>query len=345
MINPVSLFSNLFRDTHITPSRLYSFGTTVLNYLISANDKGQFDALIDLLTDAMASLKTELANIDENLTGQKQGTKSVGEFIVSFYTFMSDNEPFIARQLGGRDTAAYASFFPYGKTEYSSAKRSAMPMLTERVQRAAAKYQADLDPAIYDALTGFAPFFNKIYTSQQRQISTVKQDRTDRSTAFVEAQLALTTTVFTVAAQYPGDVAKCSAFFPFSMLFAPNKTKSYTVSGELEKGAAAILLNKVMKEDVVITLKNTGDLATYAVWLAASASGPMPEDAIVVNTEDSRDVKVADLGDVKNRTFFMIQNMSEVNPAAYDITFTGFTRAKEEPKPATVMKVITEEVG
>ena len=331
MLRSISLFGNAFQAHTINPERLYDFGTTHLQALILANDKGQFDDIIALVTQALADLQKEISGVGINLNTQKTETRTVDVFRADFRLYMSDNEPFIARQLGGRSSDGFKEMYPFGITEYTKVTKKAMPTVTARVKAVATKYSKNLDAATLATLQGFEQGFSDCSTAQKKQKQTVSSDRTGRKSAFVAAQLGLTQSVHTVGAAYPGDVAKCASFFPFSMLYSHPKYTSSTLTGSLAAEETRELTNISFSKKVDIHLRNMGENASFAVWSGALPNTPMPEKATVVNA-NSNDViiRIASLPDAKANTFYFIKNLNATNTASYQATFTGLLKDLKE---------------
>lgn len=343
MLNATVLFDNLFRSVKITPERLYAFGIVVLQALINGNDSGQFDSIIATLTAALNVLGTEISEMDTNLTEQKTETKGIKDFIVAFYNFMGTNEPFIARQLGGKDSAGYKAFYPFGQSEYSGATQTTMPMLTSRVGKAAKKYAESLDADLVSQLESFNPDFVKQYGSLQAQKHIVKQERDQRGAAVLQTQLALSAAVYTVGVQYPGNVAKCGSFFPFAMLYPQTKRTTETVEGQLATNATVNLLNRTLTKSVTITATNTGDNAPFAIWAAPNATDAMPEDAFIVNAAAPPvTIEASELGNLQKNTFIMIKNLSDINTCQYEVSFTGLKKVIEQTAATDKLKVVGE---
>ena len=341
---PAMLFRNLFDSNKITPDRLLAFGRAVHNYLIAGNKEGKFTIIIASLGSALDVLEAELKDIDSGLNNQVSNTKIVDQFISSFGAYMSEEEPFIARALGGRQTVPYEAFYPKGITEYSKATKTTMPLLSKRVQGLAATYTTQLGSALSTALQAFAPGYQALYTAQQNQIGTVKDDRDECGVAFKAAQLVLTSTVCTVAAAYPGDVAKCSAFFPFHMLYSQRKRTRETVTGTLAPGESSQLLNRTINASAVINVKNVSSNSSLWIWLAASPDGEMPATAVEIAAGTDKNIKPSQLGNLKQCTFLMVKNTGDINDGAYEITFIGLKKLKQavvkEPKKRSKMKLV-----
>lgn len=193
---------------------------------------------------------------------------------------------------------------------------------------AAEQYAGKLDADMVEELSSFKPLFIEKYGAQQLQITSVGQNRKERGTAFLDAQMALTSAVYTVGAAFPGNPEKCQAFFPFKMLYRAKRRKRYTFTDTLKEGENRELLNYILNKTAEIVCANTGTNAAYAIWLAASPTEPMPADPYVINVNDAPlTLKAEKLGDLEKKPFVMVKNLSAVNSCAYEITFVGLKKA------------------
>ena len=328
MIQKSLLFFNLFGTKDINPTRLYSFGTVVLGALQAANDKKQFDAIIAQLSAALEALYKELSAIDQGMSKQKIDTRTVDQLIVDFYTCMSNNEGVIAMALGGKTSEGFLTFYPNMQTEYSKATKKRMPFLTGRVAAAAQEYAGQLDARLVEELTSYKALFVDKYGKQQSKIIEVGKDRKERGNAFAEAQHVLTAAVYTVGAAYPNNPEKCHSFFPFKMLYPSGHRKRYMLKATLKENEGKEILNHVLNKTAEIICANKSVNARFAFWLAASPTEPMPADAYIVNAgEAPLKLKADKLGDLQQKPFVMVKNLSHVNACACEISFVGLKNA------------------
>lgn len=322
MVQAEKLFENFLDDIRITSSRLLNFANDNLNKLTVANGGGDYTALINTLTPLIAAFGEEVGSVDTSLTMQKGATLTLDQVLQNFKQTMSDEEPFIARALGGSNMPAYLQFYPQGKGEYGRATKTNMPVLTNRVNTAASNNAAALGPALTALLQTFESDWQNNRNDQQQQKGAVNENRTDRSDAREALELALLTTVHTIGAMYPGNVQQCLSFFDFNMLFAQTKRKHTVYTGDVAPGATIQVLNRTFTDTATITLRNTDDNATFMVWLSATADAAPPGTATDVNPGDSHTLKPSQLGSLEN-TFLLIHNSSAVNEGAYEVEVVG----------------------
>lgn len=320
--NPLMLFGNFLNDKNITPERLLTFCGQLKQNLVLANDKNQFDAVIALLTSTIKALSGMISDIDSGLSMQVGATGTVDAMIAAFSAYMSDNEPFIAKALGGATTPAFIEFYPHKISEYSDATKGEMDMLTTRVKKAAEKYAAKLGAELSTDLQGFEPQWEALRGDQEKQKGSVKDSRTDRGTGLEDLQLAVLTAIHTVALAYIADVDKCVSFFPFHLLYAVTKHKHSITQGNLVPLQLKVVLNQMLTDTVTITFRNPGTNSSYLVWLSPTADGKAPADAYEIKPGDSLEIKPSKLGNL-SYTFLLVQNTSAVNDGQYEIEFVG----------------------
>lgn len=323
MIQPSKLFDNFFDDKNITPNRLGNFAKDTLNNLTANNGSDNFTKLINDLTPLVNNFLAEIGDVDTSLNIQKGTTLTVDGVIDSFKETMSAEEPFIARALGGKNTPAYLEFYPAGIVEYTKAGKTNIPLLTQRVNTAAAAHTAQLGAPLTATLQGFATDYVTARDAQQQQMGTVDANRSERSTNRSALELGLLTTVHTIAATFPGDVQKCLSFFQFNLLFAQTKHKHKLFSGIIAADSTIMVLNRLFTDNTVITLRNTDDNAGFFVWLSATSNnGTVPPEAIELNPGESKQVKPSELGPLTN-PFLLIHNSSSVNEGAWQVEVVG----------------------
>lgn len=318
MVQAEKLFNNFFDDKNITPTRLTAFGNDCLNRLTSANGDGDYTTLINLLTDPLTDLNSELGDVDVALAVQKGTTLTNNQVMEQFGKTMSIEEPFIARAVGGKGTALYLQFYPKGISEYTSAIKTTMPTLTNRVNVAANANAAALGPALTATLTSFEEAWKESRDTQQQQKGTLGNNRVDRSDARGSAEIALLTVVHSIAAKFPGNVVQCNSFFNFNLLFTQTKHKHQTFANILSPGNTATVLNRTFTDNTSLTIRNTDDNAPFVIWLAATDTEDAPTTALIVQPGSTADVKPSDLGKLAN-TFLLVKNISDVNEGAYEV--------------------------
>jgi hypothetical protein len=235
-----------------------------------------------------------------------------------FKNTMSTEEPFIARALEGNNTPAYLQFYPQGVKEYSLASKTAMGVLVNRVKVAAIEYADALGTTLSNQLQAFEASWLSSRNTQQQQMGNVENNRSNRTEARMEVELALVSTVHTIASKFPGEVEQCSAFFDFSLLYSQARHRHLNFSGIIAASGTVEVLNRTLTDNSTITLRNPDDNAAIAVWLAATANGTLPEQYVEVQPGHAHDVKPSALGSLQH-TFLMVQNLSSVNEGAYEV--------------------------
>ena len=322
MLNPQKLFDNFFDDKNIIPTRLLNFGKDTLNNLIANNSSNEYDTVITLLTPLVDSLQEEVGDVDTSLTLQKGATLTVDEFIKQFADTMKNEEPFIARAIGGKDDPAYLEFYPHGIGEYTRAAKTNMQTLTDRVNTAATAHAAELGATLTATLQAFANNWKNTRDTQQQKMGAVDTNRSERSANRTALEVGLLTTIHFIGGKFPGDAAKCLSFFKFNLLFAQTKHKHKTLSGTIAADSTIQVLNRLFTDTATLTIRNPDDNAAIFVWLAATPNETMPSTAIEVEPGKAHDVKPSQLGALTN-PFLLIHNSSAVNEGAWEVEVVG----------------------
>ena len=322
MLHSGRIFENFFDDSKIIPSRLSNFASDTLNNLIANNSTNEYDALIALLTPLLTNFQGEIGEVDSSLNLQKGLTLTTDEFIKQFADTMSSEEPFIARAVGGKGTPAYLEFYPHGVSEYSAVIKTNMPILTDRVNVAAAAHAAELGSTLTATLQAFEANWKLSRDKQQQQMGAVDTNRAERSANRQALELGLITAVHTIAAKFPGDVQQCLKFFQFNLLFAQTKHKHKNYSGSVAADATVEVLNRLFTDTATITIRNPDDNAGIFVWLAPAPNAPMPSAALEILPGNAHEVKPSQLGPLAN-PFLLVHNSSGVNEGAFEVEVVG----------------------
>ena len=330
MTKKVNVFDNLFDSHRIAPTRLLKFGWAVHTALVSANTNGKYTDLIAKLLTALNALKTELADIDENLGKQKNSTIGVWDFITGFADFMDGSEYTIARALGGKNTDGYRTLYPFGKSEYRQANHTTMPTLTTRVEKAANTYATALGTALSTEMQGFATGYTNAVNAQRLQQKNVRNDLAEKSIAFVQLQWMLTSAVHTVAAINLENVKASTAIFPFEMLYTQPKHKRLMLEETLAAGVAKMVLNRTFNTGAMLSCRNTSKSVSIKIWLTADATSAPTANAIIVKPNRSKIIKAPKLGDLNANTFLMIKNESDQYEGSISINIAGLSKLMNE---------------
>lgn len=305
-------FGNPFSDPNITPLRLYLFGLALKTALAQDNPGGKFDGIIAYLDTKLQLLAAEIGDVSTALGQQKGSTITAKGVIAGFIKAMIDNEGFIARQLGGRTVPEYQEFYPQGKTEYDRANKTKMIDLTERVYDAADAHSAEIGTALADELKAFKADWVTAAQTQQTKIESVSDNRTERSAARIDVEIACLEGIHQVAAAFPGNVEKGSSYTPFHLLY-PATHHTHTISsGNINAAGFAMAFNKSLTAGWKIKVTNLSDNADLGIKLMPTPIAP-DGSMLKVKANKSKIFKAEQLGDLAN-TYMMIQNLSATNP-------------------------------
>lgn len=217
------VFQNHFEEKRITPERLSVFAKDVVVRLSKANTDNIYTDIINHLSVRQENLHHEVGDIDVSLTEQKRYTMSVDEFVSHFKSTMREQEGHIAQMLGGFKSAGYREFYPDGVTEYSHASKLDMPRLLNRINTMCMKYRNQLGEALFSTIQSLEPMWNSVRTEQEMAKGTVKASRTDRGAARKELENALMYALFSVGQKHSDNMALCSSFFDFSLLYSASR--------------------------------------------------------------------------------------------------------------------------
>ncbi|MGV9003742.1 hypothetical protein [Flavobacterium sp.] len=217
--NPKMLFGNFFDDIRITPNYVARFADDVKAKLTENNVTNEYDTVLLPLIAKIIPLRKELGEVDTTLNIQVGKTITVDEFIKVFKVYMGEKYIPIAAALGGDKKPAFLEFYPKGKTEYSKITKTKMPTIMERLAVAAVTHQAAIGATISGELQAYQTQWTTARNNQLQEKAAVKTNRTDRSVARKEVEIALLKTIHFIADKFPGDVARCKTFFDFNLLF------------------------------------------------------------------------------------------------------------------------------
>jgi hypothetical protein len=217
--NPEMLFGNIFDDNRITPNYLGRCADDVVAKLIQNNGTNEYDTVLNPLQASMIPFRSELGQVDTTLNIQVGKTATVDSFILNFKAYMNEKYMPIAVALGNDKTPAFKEFYPQGKTEYTQLTKTKIPTVMERLKTAAINNQTAIGAVISGELQAFQNDWILVRKTQLEGKAAVKTNRSDRTTARKEVEIALLKTIHFVADKYPADVLKCKTFFDFNLLF------------------------------------------------------------------------------------------------------------------------------
>lgn len=317
------LFGNFFNTRAITSPRILNFGDDAVGRMASDNGDGRFTSFINSILDTGLALRSEVSDVDVAITLQKGATLNINKIVSGFQFTMSNTEGAIAYALGGRDTAAYLQFYPKGISEYSKASKTQMPMLTERVYDAAVANKPALPDPLYSALIVYKQGWIDARTAQELKKGAVADDRDERDSNRIAFEYALLQAVHFVAGYYPGNIDKCSQYFNFSILYSAPKHAHEILSGKLAVGETKTVVNRRLSPKTTLIFRNQDANAPYAVWSGSSATTPMPDKPLVINENESKELKPAEIGNDAINTFILIKNLHPTNAGKYEVEIAG----------------------
>lgn len=317
MVAPEKIFENFFDDVKIINNRLGVFTGDTIGKLITQNTGGRFDGLITLLNGSYPAFTGNISNLDVAITLQKGGTMTVDGLVTLFAKTMSEQEPFISRALGGRDTDAYLQFYTHKISEYTTATQAEMITLTTRVNTAATTNATALGTTLTTLLQGFKAAWTTAKVLQNTKKGTVTSTRGDRNSTRTTLELNLCTVVHSIAALFPGDIAGCMGFFNFPLLYNSVRHKNILKSGTIVANKTVMIFDELFPADHIIKTRNTTDNAIIKAYFAVSPDAePVDGVGIFINPNKDKSKPASDYGDVR-LPYFVIKDLSLVNDATY----------------------------
>lgn len=223
-----TFFKNFLASSDITGTRLGNFAGIAVSRFTAYDETGKTDkwkAAIDLLNTVLPDFLQELGELDQARNIGLGHTDQTDAVLEAFGKRMREEEPFIARALGGKGTPAYLEFYPHGKSEYHHVTKTEAPLLLLRVYNAAAKYAAGLGKTLSEDLRAYKPAYEDKRGTQTGNQGTISQNRAERSDKRKALELVLLQVMHQVGEAYPGDVDTCGQFFDFRALYPPPQPK------------------------------------------------------------------------------------------------------------------------
>lgn len=216
-----TFFANFLANPKITTFRLRNFMRTSRTRFDADNKSGEWEEAIRQIDSVLPDLNRELGEVDETGNTGKGLTQTTNAVLAAFSQAMSEEEPFVKRALKGERPEAYLAFYPAGLSEYNRiAKEDALTLL-ERVEKAAAKYAAQLGQALSDKLGGFARQYRDARDRQTGNTGSLAQNRGERTAARKAAEPVMLSIMHDIGRRYPGNVAVADQFFNLNELYPP----------------------------------------------------------------------------------------------------------------------------
>jgi hypothetical protein len=163
---------------------------------------------------------------DAALTLQKGLTDEVEALLEQMGDDLGDRYEGAIRGAFGKESAAYAAFFPNGLTEYGQATRERMPGLVQRLFDAAEAHKTDLAPAVVTALKGYKTTWDALRTAQLTHIGQTAAEGDNvveaRAAVYKQQYLNLHYLCFVLE----GDEARILHYFDDSILVARRRRQA-----------------------------------------------------------------------------------------------------------------------
>jgi hypothetical protein len=223
-----TFFENPFSSVNITPSRLLTFAADTLGRLNGDNPSGAFTALIAKLETHTQNVGNELGEVQSTLAVQKGKTQTVDQVIKEYKAFMKENEPFIAKPLGGRNKAAFKEFYPSGIEQHTKTTKGKIEAILKQVFDAADKHKTALGTVLSNELKAFTQAYKNARKEQVDQKGLVSDNRADKSANVEVLENTLLEALYIVGLANIGNPTKSSSYFNFSLLYKNGGSKKAT---------------------------------------------------------------------------------------------------------------------
>ena len=222
MLNPAPFFAaDYFATSDVTLPRLQKFSLDVVQRLTLDNPGGVFAALVADLTAYHTALFGAMSATDAGISQRRTSAQIMWGALADLQHRLEEDEALIDYK-SKKNPAIRLAFFPNDRTEYSKASLLTADLLFGRAQTAATTHAkalgTDFDPAPYAAY--YAAF------KAGRDGTGAGDEQSAKARA--EAQHhrddlthRLTDAVKLVAAQFPRDEARATAYFRVGLLQAP----------------------------------------------------------------------------------------------------------------------------
>jgi len=316
------LFGNIFNDVAITPDRLLLYAKDHLSRLTKGNSNGKFTTDIAILTPLIAMLEGDVSNVDSTINLQSGQTDEVDIVALNFAHTMSTLEGVIANSLGGKGSIGFKEFYPHGLTEYNQVNRKTAHTLTTRVFKGATKYATPLGTIVTEQLQAFQASYVTARSAQSKSITDLSSVRTDRTSTLTDMQVALVQSLHVVGTLFPTNVATCSGFFNFNLLFTVGHRKHVLYQEILAIDGKSTIVNRSFTDNVTIIIRDLGINSDIIVWIGKTNTELPNAQAITVKSGKAVSVIPSSLGDATS-TFLMIMNTSAVNTARIQVEIIG----------------------
>ncbi|MCX6270419.1 MAG: hypothetical protein NTU44_04210 [Bacteroidetes bacterium] len=212
MINLSTLFENHFDSPKISDDKLKVFSEDHIQRIIVNNESGLFSTIENDTVKAHTAYFGDIVSESANQAIQKSRTASVDNIIATFKAEVSRREGHI-RDLFGKESPTYLEFFPLGINEYSTAIKSNMETLINRLVTTANRHATEVGADFVQAFTNIQTNYTSARSTQLNKIGEVKANKTTSKTTRTALEIQLTKNLHYIGYTYPGDEERCLSFF------------------------------------------------------------------------------------------------------------------------------------
>lgn len=224
MLNPTPFFAPDFFDTKdVTLKRLQKFSLSAIQRLGLDNPGSVFTPLVNELTGLHTALFGSMQLADQGISRRRGQAQLMWEAIGDLQEQLENDEELIDYK-SKKTPGIRTDFFPNNREEYSRATLLTADLLFARAEKAALDHAKTLGED-FDA-SKYSAFYQAF--KDARKATGEGDEQTDKANAAASTQRddltgRLSDAVKQVAAQFPRDAARCSAYFQFWLLL-PGET-------------------------------------------------------------------------------------------------------------------------
>lgn len=217
-MNILKIFSNPYDTADITDERLYKFATNHENRLIADNANKQFDAILKVLSPVLILFARLLGIEDTTENVRKGATLTVDTFTEDVHAKMKNYYIKLAAVFD-ENSPAMIEFYPDKVSGYYNITREDMPVIVERLETVANKYQKSIDAEIYKTLVGFKETWDSLRDNQEQSKGKLSTTKEDIKTGRQNVEFALLDGQHDIAKMFRYDEDKCSSYYNPSLLY------------------------------------------------------------------------------------------------------------------------------
>ena len=317
------ILENPFDDIRITDPRMYNFSNRAIQAMDAANTGGRFTGILDNWRTPVAVMYAQLSSLDLGMNIQLGLTQTNDQVLAAFKKKMSDEEPFIARGLGGRDTLAYKEFYPHQLSEYTNATKTEMLILVTRAAVVGTKYEKQIGKPLADELVQLQKDWDSTRTKQTLQFATVDGTRASKSKARLDLEFACQISYLDIARLFAGDPKGAKQFVNTDLLFPlSNSLASHVYNGTTDAGTITLVVHDNLSDDTEIAVKIISVGTQVIVFVADNDKAqPVGVGKLLNPRKNAYHFTGVELGTKGSaKTYLLISNQSATDKATWEIT-------------------------